>query len=308
MAIDPQAQRILDLLVARGGPALTSLPLPQVRAQEVIGPQRGPDMETQDVLVPGPGGQLLLRFYYPQSGELPALVYFHKGGFALGSVAAADDECRVLAQKSGCCVVSVAYRLAPEHKFPAAVLDAYTALSYVHENAGDHHIDYMRIAIGGSSAGANLATVAARQAKERRGPTLSFQLLFYPVTDLRTFDTPSYREFAEGPVVTREEMAFFRDRYLPDEASRSDPAASPLSATNLIGMPPAYVVTAELDALRDDGEMYAEALTRAGTQVTLRRVPGVFHGFLSYFYAIDVANEVFDEAAALLRQRFSVAG
>lgn len=310
MLLDPQAQRLLSQLGGGDDRTVRALTPQEARSgRPPAGPMRGPAMETQDVHIPGPGGSpLRLRFYYPTAGELPALVYFHRGGFVFGSIEEADDECRVLAQRAGCCVVSVQYRLAPEAKFPAAVLDAYTALSYVHENAGDHRIDYNRIAVGGSSAGANLATVAARQAKERRGPTLCFQVLYYPVTDFRAMDTPSYHEFADGPYVTKEDMVWCRDHYLPDAASRSDPAASPLAANNLIGLPPAHIVTAECDPLRDDGEAYAAALIKAGTQVTLRRVSGQFHGFLSYFHQLDAAGSVFDETASLLRERFGLVG
>ena len=284
----------------------------EVRAQSAMRPRdRGPDdISTEDVTIRGPGDQAMaLRFYYPvpQEGDswLPALVYFHGGGFVSGSIEGSEGICRTLCAQAHCCVVSVAYRLAPEAKFPAAVLDAYTALSYVHENADEHRIDHYRIAVGGDSAGANLATVVARQTRERRGPELAFQLLFYPVTDLRALNTPSYEEFASGPYLTRADMEWHRDHYLPDEASRHDPSASPLAAKNLIGMPPALVITAECDPLRDEGEAYAAALRNAGTSVTVRRVSGQFHGFIAFFNQMDAANIALVQASSELKTHFS---
>ena len=291
---------------------IESLSPEQVRLQSANRVRdRGPeDVEISEAEVRGPGGQSMkLRFYYPPSrpGEvwLPALVYFHGGGFVSGSIESSDGICRTLCSLSHCCVVSVDYRLAPEAKFPAAVLDAYTALSYVHENADEHRINHHRIAVGGDSAGANLATVVARQTKERRGPELSFQVLFYPVTDLRSLDTASYKQFADGPYLSRTDMAWHRDHYLPDIASRQDPSASPLAAKNLIGLPAALVVTAECDPLRDEGEAYADALRVAGTRVTVHRYVGQFHGFIGYFKQIPAAQAALSEAASLLRSAFS---
>lgn len=307
MPLDPQAQRILDELAVSGGVTrIDRQPPQQVRdAHACRARPPGPSMEVQDVIVRGTAApELPLRFYYPaSSGRLPGMVFFHGGGFVFGSIETADTLCRVLSAATGCCVVSVGYRLAPEAKFPAAVLDAYAALSYVHENAFEHRIDHMRLGVAGSSAGANLATVAARQSKERRGPGLCFQVLYYPVADLRKMDTPSYREFADGPYLSRAEMVYCRGHYLPDEASRSDPAASPLVARNLIGMPPAYVVTAECDPLRDEGEAYAQALRAAGTEVSLRRAAGQFHGFLGFYDRLDAARQILTETAAFVAAR-----
>jgi len=309
-ALDPEAQAVLDALGSSERTEISDLTPMQVREQSAARLRdRGPEqVRIEDSEIRGPGGQAMaLRFYYPptqQSTWLPALVYFHGGGFVSGSIESSDGICRMLCARAQCCVVSVAYRLAPEAKFPAAVLDAYTALSYVHENADEHGIDHHKIAVGGDSAGANLATVVARQTKERRGPDLSLQLLFYPVADLRALDTASYNLFEYGPYLTRASMAWHRDHYLPDIASRQDPAASPLAAKNLIGMPPALVITAECDPLRDEGEAYANALREAGTSVALHRYSGQFHGFVGFFGQLSAAKAALDEAADHLRSAF----
>lgn len=306
MKLDPQAQRIYEAYLATDPREPTVSTVPSIREVDAA-EQAQPTLElpTLDTEIPGPGGTIPLRFYYPPGAatEYPALIYFHAGGFVFGSIGRDDRLCRKLAFESKACVIAVGYRLAPEARFPAAVLDAYLALSHIHENAGDYHLDYHRLAVAGSSAGAALATVIARQAKERRGPELCCQVLYCPVTDLRELDTPSYYEFADGPMVTRASMEFCRDQYLPDHASRSDPAASPLVAQNLIGMPAAYVVTAECDPLRDEGNAYAEALRTAATEVAHHCYAGQFHNFVRYVEELVVAQQVLADTGRWLRAR-----
>lgn len=308
MQLDPEAQALIDELTAAGEPDYATLTPAQARASS-SGRSRslGPSVVTEDLEIPGPGGQAMaLRFFYPDDTprEWPALVYFHGGGFVTGSVDSSHGLCSELCRAGECAVVSVEYRLAPEAKFPAAVLDAYTALSYVHENADEHRIDHRRVAVGGDSAGGCLATVVARQTKERRGPGLSAQLLFYPVTDLRTLDTPSYMEFEHGPYLTRATMRWVKHHYLPDEASAADPSASPLAAQNLIGMPPTLLIVAECDPLRDEGLAYGEVLQAVGTDVTCTQVPGQIHGFAKYFERMQAARKAIAQAGDFLRNQF----
>lgn len=308
MPLHPQARTLLDRIADIGEPDLSTLSIEQARALSAKRKRLpGPPARTQDLSIPGAGGEIPMRVYYPeQSGPLPAVVYFHGGGFAMGSIEGHDGLCRTLAVETGCCVASVGYRLAPEHPFPAATLDAYTALCWVHENADELGVDHRRLAIAGDSAGGTLATVAARQAMERRGPPLAMQLLLYPVTDLRTLDTPSYHELSEGHFVSRTEMAWFRDMYLPDETRRSDPSASPLASDALTGLPRTLVVTAEYDPLRDEGRAYADKLTASGVETTYRCYPGMIHGFISLAPYLDDGRRALSECAAELRQALGI--
>lgn len=299
-SLHPQAKAVLDTL-----PAVQSVPtVAQSRAEVAarVSPP-APEVPWSEHRVPGAGGgQFAVRVYRaPFDRPVPVLVYFHGGGFVSGSIEGHDSLCRVLAAKLGCAVASVGYRLAPEHPFPTPMHDAYSALSWVHENADELGLDHNRVAVAGDSAGANLATVAARQAKERRGPPVRYQVLFYPVTDLGGFDTASYAEFAVGYGVTRAEMEFLRGQYLPSPEQHTHPSASPLRATNLIGLPPAFVVTAECDPLRDEGEAYARQLAEAGVPTVLKRYAGQIHGFVRMFDTIDDGRHAIAEAAKQLR-------
>ncbi|MDD9940714.1 MAG: alpha/beta hydrolase [Myxococcales bacterium] len=300
--LHPQAQAVLDAHRAAGETPLTLDAFRREAAKRP--PLPGPDLRSADYEVHGAGGgKFAVRVYWPDgTGPFPALVYLHGGGFVVGSVETHDGFCRTLAAELGCVVASIGYRLAPEHRFPIPVADAYTGLSWVHESADEINVDHTRLAVGGDSAGANLATVTARQAKERRGPPLNFQVLYYPVTDLRALDTPSYREFGkQGSFLTRAEMSWLRDQYLADAAQRNDPSVSPLVATNLIGLPPTYLVTAECDPLRDEGEAYAAALSASGVQTTAERFAGQLHGFVRMYDRIDAGRAVIARTAELMR-------
>jgi acetyl esterase len=213
-------------------------------------------------------------------GVRPALIYFHGGGFVLGNLDTHDPICRSLAKESGAVVIAVDYRLAPEHKFPAAVEDAHTATLWIAANAEQLGIDARRICISGDSAGGNLATVVARRCRDAGGPVLASQVLIYPVMDLSSFETGSYRELAEGYFLGRAEMQWFAGHYLASASDGRHPEASPLLAPDLSGLPPALVITAEFDPLRDEGEAYARRLEQAGVPVTLSRYPGTIHGFV----------------------------
>jgi acetyl esterase len=304
MAVDPQVQAILDLLARTNPGDLSTLDVAaarKLREERRLPP--GPDAQVDDHSMAGPGGPLKVRRYRPPDarGKLGALVYFHGGGFVLGSIEGHDALCRQLAVSAGCAVLSVEYRLAPEHKFPAAVDDASTATAWVHANASRLDVDPARIAIGGDSAGATLATVAAVLAKRNGGQPLILQVLLYPVTDLRTLDTPSYLENASGYFLTRSAMGWFRDHYLSSEAERANPLASPLAAQDLSGLPPALVITAEYDPLRDEGEAYARALQAAGVRVTVHRYAGMIHGFVSMYAFVDAGRVAVTQVTDALR-------
>jgi acetyl esterase len=305
LPLHAQAQALLDQFAAAGLPDLTQLPPAAVRlAFEQMSPAREPEpvARAEDRTLPGPAGEIPVRIYAPESrGPLPAIAYFHGGGFVLGGLDTHDGTCRALANASGAMVVSVDYRLAPEHRFPAAAEDCYAALRFLGERGAELGADPRRLAVAGDSAGGNLAAVAALCARERRGPVLRFQLLVYPVADHR-FDTPSYRDNAEGYFLTAAMMRWFWGHYLERAEQGDDPLASPLRAKDLSGLPPALVVTAEYDPLRDEGEAYAARLREAGVPTELRRYAGQIHGFFSMFDLLDDGRTALDHAAGALRK------
>jgi acetyl esterase len=260
-----------------------------------------PVAAVRDMTIPGPGGGIPIRVYSPDGpAPFPTVVYFHGGGFVIGSLDTHDGICRALANEADCVVVSVGYRLAPEHGFPAAVDDAFAAVQWAAENAASIGADSGRIAVAGDSAGANLAAVATLVAREKGRPEIRFQLLVCPCTDLTSLETDSYCEYAEGLILTKATMEWFRDLYLPREQDRQDPHASPLLAKDLSGLPPALVITAECDVLRDEGRAYADRLKQAGVPTTYSCYPGMIHLFWG-MAAIHRCQSGIDEAAAALR-------
>lgn len=289
--IDPRPIEVLSVAEARarGGSVNVAPPLPPEPVAEVR-------ELIIDTLPPIPA-----RLYRPRSGTLPLLVYFHGGGWVVGSVAISDPFCRALANASGCGVVSVDYRLAPEDRYPAAADDAYAATRWSADHASDLGIDPSRIAVGGSSAGGNLAAVVALMARERGTPKVAFQLLHVPVTD-HDFDTPSYRVNGSGFGLTRSGMRWFWDNYVPDPKLRDEPYASPLRATDLSGLPPAHIVTAECDPLRDEGKAYATRLREAGVPTTYVEYPGMVHGFTGMAMLIPMGRTAIDDMSAALRK------
>jgi acetyl esterase len=231
---------------------------------------------------------------------LPALVYYHGGGWVVGDLDTHDALCRHLANGAGCAVLAVDYRLAPEHKFPAAVEDAWAALEWAAENAAALGIDRERLAVGGDSAGGNLAAIVSLMARNRGGPHLCYQLLLYPALDFGMhFD--SYRRFAEGYLLTRATMAWFTDHYLARPAEIDDWRASPLRARDMTGLPPALIVTAGYDPLRDEGAAYARRLVESGVSICHRHYSGQLHGFLTMGKVVRAAGPALDEAAAALK-------
>jgi len=250
-----------------------------------------------------------LRFYTPAgTGPFPAAAYFHGGGWVLGSRDTHDVLCRRLANAAQCVVVSVDYPLAPESKFPEPLEKCYEATQFISQNADKFGIDPSRIAVAGDSAGGNLAAAVAQLAIERGTPALCFQLLFYPVMD-HHFDTKSYREFAEGFGLTRSSMQWFWQQYLGSDGDGQNPLASPLrkndlGSSDLGRLPPAHVITAEYDVLRDEGEAYAAKLVDAGVPTTLKRYQGMIHGFTHLAGILDTGKESLLEAASELRKAF----
>jgi acetyl esterase len=311
MPLDPQAQRVVDALVALNlKPTEQSTPeeaRESIRSRtDALGPVEDV-AAVADHRVPVAGGEITVRMYSPGgSGPHPVLVYYHGGGWVIGDLYTHDGLCRSLANAARCAVLSVDYRLAPEFKYPVAAEDSYAGLRWAVGNAARLDIDRHRVAVGGDSAGGNLATVVALMARERGGPALVHQTLIYPVTD-HGLDTPSYLENATGYVLTREGMRWFWGHYLARESQGREPYASPLRAPSLAGLPPALVITAECDPLRDEGEAYAARLRDAGVPVTLTRYAGMFHGFVRMTRILDKARTAVDEIAGSLQKAFAAA-
>jgi acetyl esterase len=256
--------------------------------------------------IPGPAAQIPLRLYTPRASEraLPVLVWLHGGGHMIGSLDSYDALCRQLALEADCMVASVDYRLAPEHKFPAGVEDAFAALTWVGRSAAGLGCDPGRVAIGGDSAGGNLAAVAAILARDAGFPALAFQLLVYPRT-APWEDSASHHEFAEGHLLTRKTILWFHGHYLNGEADRADWRWAPLICPDLSRLPPALVIVAECDPLRDEGIAYAERLKREGNVAELASYPGMVHPFFSMGGASDAGRRAISHAAGALRNAFS---
>ncbi len=309
--LDPQMKAMLDFANASGPMFLRAETPEQARAkmQALLEarPVEPPQVyRVEDRHIPGPHSQIPIRIYTAE-GRVPkgVLVYFHGGGWVLGSIVTHDVLCRSITNAAGCIVVSVDYRLAPEHKFPAAPEDCYAAAKWVAANAKSFGGDPDRIAVGGDSAGGNLATVVALMARERGGPRLIFQLLFYPAISAAN-DTPSQKEFSgDGFILSRADMEWFWNHYLNGSEDRSNPLACPNRANNLAGLPPALVQTCSHDPLRDEGERYAEQMKKAGVNVTLTRYEGVTHGFVSFADVLDKGKQGIKEAGEALRAAFS---
>jgi acetyl esterase len=262
-----------------------------------------PLSRVQRVEIPGSAGTIGARLYVPapnQQGPPPLLVYFHGGGWVIGDLETHDDPCRFLAAQSGAALLAIDYRLAPEHPFPAAAEDAEAAYGWAVANAGQLGVDQSRIAIGGDSAGANLAAALCLMAREAGDRLPAMQLLIYPVTDAAG-ESPSRRTFGDGFLLTRNDMDWFEERYLPQGTDRSDPRVSVLRAPDLSGLPPTYIATAGFDPLRDEGEEFAERLREAGVRVALRRHPGLVHTFANLTAICPSARAAMLEAAGALR-------
>jgi len=307
--LDPQAEALLQLMNKTNMPPLHTLTPTQAREMmkgwTALSAAPEEVAQVEDLNIPGPAGQIPVRIYTPQvAGPLPILVYFHGGGWVICDLDTHDNLCHSLANGASCVVVSVDYRLAPEHKFPAAVEDAYAATKWVADNANRINGDSARIAVGGDSAGGNLAAVVSLMARDRNGPGLAYQLLIYPVTNLSSSDTGSHRDYGDGYLLTKADGEYFLDHYLRSEEDRWNWMASPLLAPDLGGLPPALVITGEFDVLRDEGEAYASRLKEAGVPVKCTRYKGMIHGFMSMDGLLDRARDAIDEATAALHEAF----
>ncbi len=308
MPLDPVVRALLDQMAAQPGPKLWELTPGEARLAmramiEAIGGKGAPIGKTANIAMPGPGGGLELRVFTPVaagSDALPGLVYFHGGGFVMGDLDTHDELCRMLANEADVRVIAVHYRRPPEDKFPAAVEDAVAAVNWIEANAASLGIDANRLAVGGDSAGGQLAAVVAQQAKAKGSPKLSFQLLLFPVTDTGT-NTASHEEFAEGYFLERDAIVYFSEHYIPADADRSDVRLAPLKAADLAGLPPAYVMLAGYDPLHDEGLAYAEKLREAGVPVTVADYPGMIHDFVLMMGALPQAQPAIDAAAAALK-------
>lgn len=308
MPLDPQAKAILDASAQLNLPELHTLTPAEARERMAamrVPVEGEPVASIENRAIPGPLGEIPVRIYRPAAaGPLPVLVYYHGGGWVVGDLEYQDAACRFLANHVPCAVVSVDYRMAPEHKFPAPLEDCYAATKWVAENATAIGADASRIAIGGDSAGGNLAAAVALMARDRGGPGLAHQLLVYPVTDFN-LETGSYLANAEGYMLTRESMRWFWNHYLSTPEDGADPLASPLRAEDLRGLPPATVFTAEFDPLRDEGEAYGERLRQAGVPVEVTRYDGLIHGFFAMSHVLDQAKASHERAATALARAFS---
>jgi acetyl esterase len=306
MALHPQVEAVLAGMAA--APPAHELTVEQARRThvETAAALNGPPVgvaRVEDRTLPGPAGDVPVRVYTPGgTGPLPVVVWFHGGGWVVGTLDTYDQLCRALAVAAGALVVSVGYRLAPEHRHPAAVEDCWAAVRWVAANAATLGGRPDRVAVAGDSAGGNLATVVARRARDQGGPRLAFQLLVYPVTEAAC-DAASYREFANGYHLTAALMRWYWGHYLGG-ADSAGPDASPLRAADLAGLPPALVVTAEYDPLRDEGEAYAARLAEAGVAAVASRYDGMVHGFFRWRGVTDAAAVAMAEAAGALRAAF----
>lgn len=306
MPLDPQAQALLEQMKAMGLTYTPDLTITRaremVKAMQATRPAGEPVAHVEDRLIPGPATEIPVRIYTPQgSSPFPVLVFFHTGGWQVGDLDTQDPLCRRITNRAGCIVVSADYRLAPENPFPAAVEDCYAVTQWVATHAAEFQGDPSRIAVGGDSAGANLATVVALMARDQGGPKLVFQLLLFPATDFR-LSTPSMEELGEGYNVTKSQMISIRNNYLPDEADWTNPLASPLLAPDLSGLPPALLIYAEYDPLRDDAEAYAARLKEAGVLVKASRYDGMIHDFPDLFE--EPGSRAVNEIATALQAAF----
>jgi acetyl esterase len=306
MPLDHDAEILLEMVRAANRPAFETVGATAARqlfmdGRKALSPDPMPIAETRDLAIPGPGGPIPARLYRSaKTGTLPVLVFFHGGGWVVGNIESHDTVCRHIANRADCAVVSVDYRMGPEHKFPAAVDDCFAAAAWVPNNHAELGIDPGRLAVGGDSAGGNLAAVVSLLARDRGGPRIACQVLIYPATDA-AMRHDSIVRFAEGYVLTRSTMRWFYEQYLRTPDDGADWRVSPLLAADLSGLPPAFVLTAGYDPLRDEGDAYAARLAAAGVKVTHRPFAGQVHGFVTNGRVIRTAETALDETAAALK-------
>lgn len=312
--LDSEARLLLDLMekaTQDGRPKLSSLPHKVGRQavdkmsedSEADPPKVG---DVADGAFAGPGGEIHFRRYRPlgsAAGPLPTLIYYHGGGFVIGNIETHDSTCRRLANKSRCQVISIDYRLAPEHPFPASTDDGVAAFRHIRDNALSFEVDDKRIAVGGDSAGGAVAAVVCQTCRDAGDKTPAFQMLIYPATD-SSRESASRKQFADGYFLTKELMDWFWKAYVPAGVDLADLRLSPLLAKDMAGLPPAFVLTAGFDPLRDEGRAYANRLIDAGIKTTYVNYPGTIHGFFSLTRFLSQGLKANDEAAAVLSAQF----
>ncbi|MGK2914133.1 MAG: alpha/beta hydrolase [Porticoccaceae bacterium] len=312
MTLDPQVAALLERAANSDAPALGEGTPQQGRETfaamtELLGVPAPKVKSIEEIRIPGPSGDIRTLIITPRhdtGGPLPILIYYHGGGWVIGSPETHQREACYYADAAQCMVVVPDYRLAPEHRFPAAPLDCYAVLEWTATNAARLGGDAQRIAVAGDSAGGNLAAVVAQMTTARSGPRLALQLLVYPATRMGQ-STESYRLFNDGYFLTGKAMNWFFDHYLSSHEDRDNPLASPLLATDLSGLAPAFVMTAGFDPLRDEGAAYADRLKAAGVAVEYVCYADQIHGFVSMAGAIDQGRAFLDQAAGVLRRAFS---
>ncbi len=313
MSLDQEAAMVLELMKKSDRPAIDTLSAKEGRAQADTLSERAeadpPDVaRVVDGAIATTGGSLRYRRYWPSGASalvLPTLIYYHGGGFVIGNIETHDSTCRRMANKSQCQVIAIDYRLAPEHAYPAPVEDALTAFRHIAANAKAFDADPTKLAVGGDSAGGNLAAVVCQQQNNAGGLMPAFQMLIYPATD-SVNQTKSRKDFAEGYFLTRSMMQWFFDFYTPKGVNLSDPRVSPLLAKDFTGLPAAFVLTAGYDPLRDEGRAYADKMIDAGVKVTYANYPGTIHGFFSMTRFLQQGLKANDEAAMVMRAHFGV--
>ncbi|MGW4772327.1 alpha/beta hydrolase [Nocardia sp. NPDC004278] len=312
MPLKPEAQAIVDAASA-SFPALGTEVLDAAQARRILAARPAPPVQpvpvdqVEERMVPGPAGAppVRVRLYRPAGTSLPIVVFFHGGGFVICGLDSHDQLCRAMSNGVGAIVVSVDYRQAPEHRFPAAAEDAYAVLEWVAAQANTFGGEPGRIAVAGDSAGGNLAAVTALMARDRNGPDIVHQLLVYPMLDPAR-DTASYRDNANGYFVTDDHLQWYWEQYLGSDGAAANPYAAPPRATDLSGLPPAYVITAEFDPLRDEGEDYGARLRAAGVATVVIRYDGQFHGFFTMADSLPDAKEATAQAFSALRRALEV--
>lgn len=316
MPVDPHVQFLLEQAAAQAqnSPRESMALLAELRAStspqavkqahKATGRESMPVAHVEDRVLLGPAGDIPVRLYTPEgTGPFPVLTFFHGGGWIAGSLDSHDTMCRCLCRGAGCLVLSVDYRLAPEHKFPAGLEDCYAATCWMAVHAEQFQGDPTRVAIGGDSGGGNFTAAVALMVRDRGGPALAFQLLLWPITDFR-LTTTTWKKY-DGYLMTSQEFIIVRDFYLNNEEEQWHPYAAPLLAPDLHALPPALIITAECDPARDGGEQYGQRLLEAGVPATISRYDGMVHGFMHYVTSVPQANQALAEASHTLRTAFA---
>lgn len=314
MPLDPDARALMDMIKASGRPPIDMMAPPEARqayqkASQIFSPDKPEMGELRDLAADGPNGPIPLRLYRGKgapAGALPTLIYLHGGGFTIGDLDTHDYVCRKFANDARCVVVSVDYRLAPEHKYPKPVEDCLAAARWIAAHAGELGVDATKIAVGGDSAGGNLSAVLTLDARDNGGPQYVFQMLLYPGVDA-TMRHASYKTVGDDVPLTAKTTRYFLDHYVAKDSDALDWRVSPLRATSFANLPPAFVLTVRYDPLCDEGRDYARALDEAGVRVWAVDLNDQVHGFLTNGKAIRQAEMTLDMAVAALRYGFQIA-